>query len=355
MPITLTAHPITSAFADRKTLDSSIVAATLTPGAKFRGIQVEVPFGKKGATQLRAECKTNGARWDGTTWMVPNTVYMLEPTKIEWFRSLGLLKAIVVSQYTDWKWDGNNTTDLIIDVPFDDRKCVKGVALWAPADRVWYVPAKGITANLVASLNRDQYIVGYRGSLLHTTAAVPAVVTTTQSTQAVPAQIDLVETIIAKNGLIVIEHFHQWIASMAKKNHQASELQCFHMNIHSPKDSAESYGHDGATVLFFLHSGADRAYTFLFNVGLVTNETVIQFINQMLGTPQNWNLPNGVPIIRSVKQHDVAQARAAFETLATAYSGNDSMGYSYRNLSMEFQSAYIMRTPSAYDPISANP
>ena len=180
---------------------------------------------------------------------------------------------------------------------------------------------------MVDFLNSHQFIVGYRGSS-------PAVVPITPSTHAVPAQIDLVETIIAKNGLMVIEHFHQWIASLAMKGHEASGLQCFHMNIHSSDD--------GATILFFLHSGADRAYTFLFNVGLVTNQTVIQFINQMLGTPQNWNLPNGVPIIRSIKQHDVANARAVFETLATAYSEN---GYSYRDLSTEFQSAYTMRTP----------
>ena len=326
MPITLTAHPITSAFADRKTLDTAIVAATLASGSKFRGIQVEVPFGKKGATKLRADCKTNGARWDGTTWMVPNTVYMLEPSKMEWFRSLGLMKAIVVSQYTDWKWDGNHQTDLILDVPFDDRGLVKGRAVWAPVDRAWYVPALRITKILVDFLNSHQFIVGYRGS-----SPVPAVVPITPSTHAVPAQIDHVETIIAKNGLMVIEHFHQWIASLAMKGHEASGLQCFHMNIHSSDD--------GATILFFLHTGADRAYTFLFNVGLVTNETVIQFINQMLGMNSCYSLPNGVPIIRSIKQHDVANARVVFETVVTAYSEN---GYSYRDLSTEFQSAYTL-------------
>ena len=40
------------------------------------------------------------------------------------------MKAIVVSQYTDWKWDGNHQTDLILDVPFDDRGLVKGRAVW---------------------------------------------------------------------------------------------------------------------------------------------------------------------------------------------------------------------------------
>lgn len=339
MPITLTAHPITSAFADRKTLDTAIVAATLASGSRFRGIQVEVPFGKKGATKLRADCKTNGARWDGTTWMVPSTVYLLEPSKMEWFRSLGLMKAIVVSQYTDWKWDGNHQTDLILDVPFDDRGLVKGRAVWAPVDRAWYVPALRITKILVDWLNSHQFIVGYRGS-------IPAVVPITPSTHAVPAGIDQIESIIASKGLIVIEHFHQWIASLANKNHEASGLQCFHMNLHSSDDGSSD---NGATILFFLHSGADRAYTFLFNVGLVTNETVIEFIDQIwtqwrhydsIGRPQHRNLPNGVPIIRSIKQHDVANARAVFETLATAYSEN---GYNYRNLSTEFQSAYAAR------------
>ena len=295
MPITLTAHPITSAFADRKTLDTAIVAATLASGSKFRGIQVEVPFGKKGATKLRADCKTNGARWDGTTWMVPNTVYMLEPSKMEWFRSLGLMKAIVVSQYTDWKWDGNHQTDLILDVPFDDRGLVKGRAVWAPVDRAWYVPALRITKILVDFLNSHQFIVGYRGSS-------PAVVPITPSTHAVPAQIDLVETIIAKNGLMVIEHFHQWIASLAMKGHEASGLQCFHMNIHSSDD--------GATILFFLHSGADRAYTFLFNVGLVTNHRIgiyrtayqsfVLSNNMMLRTPVRSLKPWLQPTLKTV-------------------------------------------------------
>ena len=359
MPITFTSHPITDNYADRKTLDSCIVTAVNhcqgvanAGGSTFRGIQIDVPFGKKGSTKIRDECKSNGARWDGSTWMVPSTVYVADPTKIEWFRSMGLLKAIVVSHYTEWKWDGDTTKDLMLDVPFDQRKLVKGIAIWSPVDHAWNVPAKNINSWVVTTLNTHHFIVGYRSSTAHASSCAPTItIMTKQPPAPAPAPAPApkatvvrppgaaadtetlwkVEQIITnKAGHKAPVPFTEWLVSHPTFN----TLQCFQMNI--------PCGDKGATLLFVLDPAADRAYTFLFDVGFSfsSSETVRKFFKTIFSGagPEEYVTTYS---IRAVVQQHLAQARDVFETVGSTYAtavaiGVASLGF-YVDHSQELQ------------------
>ncbi len=172
-----------AALASQKDLDAAVVAAT-PKQVKFAGLIVNIPFGKRGSTQTRSTAKGYGAKWDGKEWTLPASKYQPGLEALEWFRTNGLIIGIKTRQYAAWVWDGANTTDLALDIPFDERHTAKSLgAKWEPQFSRWYLPAGQITQTRVDALNAAEAIAGYmnkQGQIapqLANLAAAPAPVT----------------------------------------------------------------------------------------------------------------------------------------------------------------------------------
>lgn len=150
-----------AALASQKDLDAAVVAAT-PKQVKFAGLIVNIPFGKRGSTQTRSTAKGYGAKWDGKEWTLPASKYQPGLEALEWFRTNGLIIGIKTRQYVAWVWDGANTTDLALDIPFDERHTAKSLgAKWEPQFSRWYLPAGQITQTRVDALNAAEAIAGY--------------------------------------------------------------------------------------------------------------------------------------------------------------------------------------------------
>jgi len=172
-----------AALASQKDLDAAVVAAT-PKQVMFAGLIVNIPFGKRGSTQTRSTAKGYGAKWDGKEWTLPASKYQPGLEALEWFRTNGLIIGIKTRQYVAWVWDGGNTTDLALDIPFDERHTAKSLgAKWEPQFSRWYLPAGQITQTRVDALNAAEAIAGYmnkQGQIapqLANLAAAPAPVT----------------------------------------------------------------------------------------------------------------------------------------------------------------------------------
>jgi hypothetical protein len=172
-----------AALASQKDLDAAVVAAT-PKQVMFAGLIVNIPFGKRGSTQTRSTAKGYGAKWDGKEWTLPASKYQPGLEALEWFRTNGLIIGIKTRQYVAWVWDGANTTDLALDIPFDERHTAKSLgAKWEPQFSRWYLPAGQITQTRVDALNAAEAIAGYmnkQGQIapqLANLAAAPAPVT----------------------------------------------------------------------------------------------------------------------------------------------------------------------------------
>lgn len=150
-----------ASLASQKDLDAAVVAAT-PKQVKFAGLIVNIPFGKRGSTQTRSTAKGYGAKWDGKEWTLPASKYQPGLEALEWFRTNGLIIGIKTRQYAAWVWDGQNTTDLALDIPFDERHTAKSLgAKWEPQFSRWYLPAGQITQTRVDALNAAEAIAGY--------------------------------------------------------------------------------------------------------------------------------------------------------------------------------------------------
>lgn len=162
MPNIFHTIPVTPAsLASQKDLDAAVVAAT-PKQVKFAGLIVNIPFGKRGSTQTRSTAKGYGAKWDGKEWTLPASKYQPGLEALEWFRTNGLIIGIKTRQYAAWVWDGANTTDLALDIPFDERHTAKSLgAKWEPQFSRWYLPAGQITQTRVDALNAAEAIAGY--------------------------------------------------------------------------------------------------------------------------------------------------------------------------------------------------
>ena len=162
MPNIFHTIPVTpAALASQKDLDAAVVAAT-PKQVKFAGLIVNIPFGKRGSTQTRSTAKGYGAKWDGKEWTLPASKYQPGLEALEWFRTNGLIIGIKTRQYVAWVWDGGNTTDLALDIPFDERHTAKSLgAKWEPQFSRWYLPAGQITQTRVDALNAAEAIAGY--------------------------------------------------------------------------------------------------------------------------------------------------------------------------------------------------
>lgn len=152
----------------QKDLDNAVVAATPN-SVKFAGLVVNIPFGKRGSTQVRSTAKGYGARWDGSEWTLPAAKYVVgngTNGALDWFRTNNLILGIKTRTYVPFVWDGANQHHLVLDIAFDDRQSAKSQgAHWGQAISKWYIPAGNITQAIVDALNKSECIAGYMDPL----------------------------------------------------------------------------------------------------------------------------------------------------------------------------------------------
>lgn len=182
MPITYTYTPL--APSDTVSVDAyraAIVRAT-PKDIKFGGLELALPFGKRGSMATRNRAKTYGARWDGTRWTVPSN--KAAPgcgvdDALAWFLQEGLATRLVTYTYTPWVWTGDTSRDLILNVPFARKDLARNCgARWCTRRRVWFVPGANLTRAVVDACNREEWCAGAwdaaTGTVLPNTAAAPA-------------------------------------------------------------------------------------------------------------------------------------------------------------------------------------
>lgn len=142
-------------------LDALIVKHTQGT-VKFNGLLLDLPFGKRGATELRTTAKTYGARWDGQEWTISAAKYPTLSTGggLTWLLGACVIAGIKTRTYTPWVWDGRGV-DLALDLPFEDRNIAKQHgAKWDPSALRWYLPAALVSQVKIDALNKAEAIDG---------------------------------------------------------------------------------------------------------------------------------------------------------------------------------------------------
>lgn len=142
-------------------LDALIVKNTQGT-VKFNGLLLDLPFGKRGATELRTTAKTYGARWDGKEWTISSAKYPTLTTGggLTWLLDNAVIAGIKTRVYTVWVWDGRSV-DVALDLPFEDRSVAKQHgAKWDPNSMRWYLPAVSVTQSKIDALNAAEAIDG---------------------------------------------------------------------------------------------------------------------------------------------------------------------------------------------------
>lgn len=142
-------------------LDALIVKHTQGT-VKFNGLLLDLPFGKRGATELRTTAKTYGARWDGKEWTISAAKYPTLSTGggLAWLLGNAVIAGIKTRTYTPWVWDGRSV-DVALDLPFEDRIIAKQHgAKWDPTALRWYLPAALVSQVKIDALNAAEAIDG---------------------------------------------------------------------------------------------------------------------------------------------------------------------------------------------------
>lgn len=142
-------------------LDALIVKNTQGT-VRFNGLLLDLPFGKRGATELRTTAKTYGARWDGKEWTISAAKYPTLSTGggLTWLLGNAVIAGIKTRVYTVWVWDGRSV-DVALDLPFEDRNIAKQHgAKWDPNALRWYLPAASVTQSKIDALNAAEVIDG---------------------------------------------------------------------------------------------------------------------------------------------------------------------------------------------------
>lgn len=142
-------------------LDALIVKHTQGT-VKFNGLLLDLPFGKRGATELRTTAKTYGARWDGKEWTISAAKYPTLSTGggLTWLLGNAVIAGIKTRIYTPWVWDGR-PVDLALDLPFEDRNIAKQHgAKWDPSALRWYLPSALVSQTKIDALNLAEAIDG---------------------------------------------------------------------------------------------------------------------------------------------------------------------------------------------------
>jgi len=258
-------------------LDALIVKHTQGT-VKFNGLLLDLPFGKRGATELRTTAKTYGARWDGQEWTISAAKYPTLSTGggLTWLLGNAVIAGIKTRTYTPWVWDGR-PVDIALDLPFEDRNIAKQHgAKWDPSALRWYLPAAllasqtKIVQDLIDSLNKAEAIDGEIDSATGKVVAQanigqapltppPATASPSDairaSVDAILAGVDRTQFSDAAVSLIEAEYLGDSVHSL---RHEAGEVSVVLLPLHTDRVVIVHWhrGIDAATVPTLCNSGA---------------------------------------------------------------------------------------------------
>jgi len=254
-------------------LDALIVKHTQGT-VKFNGLLLDLPFGKRGATELRTTAKTYGARWDGKEWTVSAAKYPTLSTGggLTWLLGNAVIAGIKTRVYTPWVWDGRSV-DVALDLPFEDRSVAKQHgAKWDPARLRWYLPAALVSQVKIDALNAAEAIDGEidaTGKVVAqanigqapltpppaTTESIAASDAVRASVDAILAGVDRTQFSDAAVSLIEAEYLGDAVHSL---RHEAGEVSVVLLPLHTDRVVIVHWqrGIDSAMVATLCHSGA---------------------------------------------------------------------------------------------------
>ena len=251
-------------------LDALIVKHTQGT-VKFNGLLLDLPFGKRGATELRTTAKTYGARWDGKEWTVSAAKYPTLSTGggLTWLLGNAVIAGIKTRVYTPWVWDGRSV-DVALDLPFEDRSVAKQHgAKWDPARLRWYLPAALVSQVKIDALNAAEAIDGEidaTGKVVAQAnigqAPLTPPPTTAHPSDAVRASVDAILAGVDRTqfsdaavSLIEAEYLGDAVHSL---RHEAGEVSVVLLPLHTDRVVIVHWqrGIDSAMVATLCHSGA---------------------------------------------------------------------------------------------------
>lgn len=252
-------------------LDALIVKHTQGT-VKFNGLLLDLPFGKRGATELRTTAKTYGARWDGQEWTISAGKYPTLSTGggLAWLLGNAVIAGIKTRNYTPWVWDGR-PVDLALDLPFEDRNIAKQHgAKWDPSALRWYLPAALVSQVKIDALNKAEAIDGEIDSATGKVVAQANIgqapltppAATAHPSDAIRASVDAIlagvdRTLVpdAAVSLIQAEYLGDAVHSL---RHEAGEVSVVLLPLHTDRVVIVHWqrGIDAATVPTLCNSGA---------------------------------------------------------------------------------------------------
>ena len=148
---------------------------TLNPSAVPYGLWIDIPFRKRGSTQIRSEAKGRGARFCPAAkgeikWWVPNN--RLTADTVNWLNSHEMIrgerKAPVFNPNAMTVADINLAYPfrVFLAVPFQDKDIAKGIgALWSSEDKRWYFNATNLTQHRFDEMLKRQWVFSFHGVL----------------------------------------------------------------------------------------------------------------------------------------------------------------------------------------------
>jgi len=252
-------------------LDALIVKHTQGT-VKFNGLLLDLPFGKRGATELRTTAKTYGARWDGQEWTISAAKYPTLSTGggLSWLLGACVIAGIKTRVYTPWVWDGR-AVDLALDLPFEDRSVAKQHgAKWDPARLRWYLPAALVSQVKIDALNKAEAIDGEIDSATGKVVAQANIgqapltppPATAHASDAIRASVDAILAGVDRTlgpdaavSLIEAEYLGDSVHSL---RHEAGEVSVVLLPLHTDRVVIVHWhrGIDAATVPTLCNSGA---------------------------------------------------------------------------------------------------
>lgn len=147
----------------------------LNPSALPYGLWIDIPFRKRGSTEIRSEAKGRGARFcpaakGKNKWWMPKN--KLSEDTVNWLNSHEMIrgerKAPVFNPTAMTVADINLAYPfrVFLAVPFEDKDIVKGMgAFWSADDKRWFFNATNLTQNRFDEMLKRQWLFSFHGVL----------------------------------------------------------------------------------------------------------------------------------------------------------------------------------------------
>jgi hypothetical protein len=146
------------------------------------GLWLDIPFRTKGATALRSEAKSRGARFlpngKNWNWWLPQN--RITQDSVNWFNKHGMIsgerKAPVFNPNAMKIADISlsHPFRIFLSVPFADRDVAKTAgALWDGMDKRWYFNATNLTQQRFDEMLKREWVYSFHGVLACNTSNTP--------------------------------------------------------------------------------------------------------------------------------------------------------------------------------------